>query len=135
MDEVGFVNQMGFWIFMLSMDLLIPITMIGFGKLFSQSTLKTINPVIGYRTTMSMKNEETWAFAHQYIGRIWYKAGWVTLFITGIIMLFFMGKDNDTIGNIGAILCMVQMVPLIVPIFFTERALKKEFDKEGRRRM
>ena len=55
---------MGFWIFMLIMDLLTPAIMIGFGRGFMKHPPKTINMVYGYRTSMSMKNKETWDFAH-----------------------------------------------------------------------
>ena len=41
---------MGFWIFMLIMDLLIPFTMIGFGKMFLKKAPDQINYVFGYRT-------------------------------------------------------------------------------------
>ena len=51
---------MGFWIFMLIMDLLIPFTMIGFGKMFLKKAPDQINYVFGYRTSMSMKNQDTW---------------------------------------------------------------------------
>ena len=34
---------MGFWIFMLLMDLLIPLTMIGFGRYFMKNTPKELN--------------------------------------------------------------------------------------------
>lgn len=51
---------MGFWFFMLIMDVWIPITMIGFGKYFVRKAPKEINAVFGYRTNMSMKNSETW---------------------------------------------------------------------------
>lgn len=54
---------MGFWIFMLIMDLLIPFTMIGFGKMFLKKAPDQINYVFGYRTSMSMKNQDTWVFA------------------------------------------------------------------------
>ena len=47
---------MGFWIFMLVIDLLIPLTMIGFGRLFLKKIPKDINALFGYRTSMSMKN-------------------------------------------------------------------------------
>ena len=50
---------MGFWIFMLIMDLLIPVTMIGFGSYFMKNAPKEINAVFGYRTSMSMKNKDT----------------------------------------------------------------------------
>lgn len=51
---------MGFWFFMLIMDLLIPFTMIGFGKCFLKKAPDNINSVFGYRTSMSMKNKDTW---------------------------------------------------------------------------
>ena len=35
----------------------------------------SINPVFGYRTTMSMKNRDTWEFAHQYCGKLWWILG------------------------------------------------------------
>ena len=54
---------MGFWIFMLIMNLLIPFTMIGFGRHFMRKAPQKINGIYGYRTTMSMKNRETWEFA------------------------------------------------------------------------
>ena len=37
---------MGFWIFMLIMDLLLPFTMIGFGRYFMKKAPKEINSVI-----------------------------------------------------------------------------------------
>lgn len=46
---------MGFWIYMFIMVLLIPCSMIGFGKLFFKRPPKDINAVFGYRTNMSMK--------------------------------------------------------------------------------
>lgn len=48
-------GTMGFWISMVIMDLLIPFTMIGFGKYFLKTAPKEINTVFGYRTTMSIK--------------------------------------------------------------------------------
>ena len=73
---------MGFWIFMLIMDLLLPFTMIGFGRYFMKKAPKEINSVFGYRTSMSMKNKDTWEFAHKYCGKVWYVCGMVMLPIT-----------------------------------------------------
>ena len=64
-----------FWVFMLIMDLLLPFTMIGFGKYFMTKGPKEINSAFGYRTSMSMKNHDTWEFAHKYCGKLWYIAG------------------------------------------------------------
>ena len=125
---------MGFWIFMVIMDLLIPVTMIGFGRYFLKQAPGTINWAFGYRTEMSMKNKDTWEFAHNYIGKLWYRIGLILLPLSIIPMLFVLGKDKDTVGNLGAAITMLQLVFLIVPIFPTERALKKNFDKKGNRR-
>jgi len=125
---------MKFWIFMLIMELLIPVTMIGFGRYFSKKAPKEINSVFGYRTSMSMKNKDTWEFAHKHFGKIWFKWGWILLVVSVVVKLFTIGQSEDVIGWTGAILVHVQMVVLIVGIIPTERALKKTFDKNGNRR-
>lgn len=125
---------MGFWIYMFIMNLLIPFTMIGFGKYFLKKAPKEINPVFGYRTTMSMKNKDTWEFAHRYCGQIWYVCGLVLLPLSIVPMLFVTGQSDDTIGTSGAVICLVQIIPLIGAVLPTEKALKKNFDKNGNKR-
>lgn len=125
---------MGFWFFMQFMNLLIPFTMIGFGKYFMKSAPGNINIVFGYRTSMSMKNQDTWEFAHEYCGKLWFKWGKITLILTVIAMLFLLGKSVDTIGSWGGVICIIQLVPLIAVIVPTENALRKTFDKDGNRR-
>lgn len=83
---------MGFWIFMLFIELIIPVTMIGFGKMFLKHSPKEINMVFGYRTSMSMKNRDTWEFAHKYCGKIWYTSGKILLLLSIISMFFVIGK-------------------------------------------
>ena len=99
---------MGVWIFMLIMDLLLPFTMIGFGRYFMKKAPKEINSVFGYRTSMSMKNKDTWEFAHKYCGKVWYVCGMVMLPITVIFMLLVIGKNEDCVGSIGAS-CIIQI--------------------------
>ncbi len=126
---------MGFWIFMLIMNILVPITMIGFGMYFRKTAPKQINYVFGYRTRMSMINQDTWEFAHHHCGRSWYITGWVMLPVSVIAMLFLLGKDIDVIGNIGAVILYIQCVPLLGSIIPTEIALRKTFDKQGKRKI
>lgn len=125
---------MGFWIFMMVSDLLIPITMVGFGKYFIKNAPKEINDFFGYRTSMSMKNKDTWEFAHHYCGKLWLTIGWIMLVISAIAMLFVIGRNEDVVGTFGGILCGIQMVFLVGSIFPTERALKKKFDERGNRK-
>ena len=122
---------MGFWIFMLVMNLLIPFTLIGFGLLFTYKPPKKIGYLYGYRTSMSMKNLNTWKFAHYYIGKLWNILGWVLLLISTLVMIYLFNKDENTIGYISILLMGLQMVFLIGPIIPTEIALNKTFDKEG----
>lgn len=124
---------MGFWIFLFIMNLLIPVTMIGFGRSFRSHAPKEINSIYGYRTTMSMKNRDTWEFAHHYFGKIWWQTGWGLLGFTAVFMLTALGKDDDTASIYAGMISAIQIFFLILPIFFTERALKKHFDKDGRK--
>ena len=125
---------MGFWIFMLIMNLLIPCMMLVFGWIFLHKSPKTINWTYGYRTTMSMKNQDTWKFAHEYAGRLWFRWGKWLLIISIVVMLLLIGKDEDVVSGIGGVLCLIQCVPLIYVIVPTERALKRTFDSKGNRR-
>ena len=125
---------MGFWIFMMCMDLLIPFTMIGFGRYFVRNVPKEINSFFGYRTAMSMKNKETWEFAHHYCGKLWLITGGIMLVFSVLAMTFVIDKGINTIGAFGGVLCGIQLAFLIGPIFPTEIALKKNFDKHGHRK-
>lgn len=125
---------MGFWIFMLMMNSIVPVTMIGFGKMFLKNAPTEINWAFGYRTSMSMKNQDTWEFAHKYCGKLWYTCGIALLPISIFPMFFVIGQNEDTAGNLGGILFVIQLIFLIGSIFPTEKALRKTFDKNGRRR-
>lgn len=126
--------NVGFWIFMLVTDLLIPVVMIGFGRVFMNHPPKEINGIYGYRTSMSMKNKETWEFAHKYNGKIWYTCGLVMLPVTIVAMLLVLGSDEGMVGMVGGILCVVQTLLLIASIYPTERALREHFDAQGKRK-
>lgn len=82
---------------------------------------------------MSMKNQETWQFAHKYIGRLWKICGWLILLISVLVMLFVCGKDIIVVSIIGGIVCAVQIVIMICTMIPAEIALKKNFDKYGNR--
>ena len=124
---------MGFWFYMVFIDSLIPIAMIGFVFYFSKKAPKGINSVFGYRTRSSMRNRETWEYAHKHCGKVWLLTGCVTLslsYISLIVMLLTLSKCLPTIGLYGGIVCGIQLVILIASIFPTEVALKKKFDSD-----
>ena len=125
---------MGIWFMMLGFNLLIPAIMLGAGKLFTKNTPQDINWIIGYRTTMSMKNEDTWAFAHKVAGAFWWKWGWVALVITVVGMLLLLGRSVELVSTAGCVLLFLQLVPVIAVIPHTEKALHNIFDKDGKRK-
>lgn len=125
---------MRFWYFMFFCDLLIPVLMIIGGRMMWRHTPKSINGVIGYRTRRSMKNKDTWKFAHDYCGRLWWRIGWVMLIPSVIIHFPFYNSSKDAIGLMGGALCSVQCIVLVASIIPTERALKRNFTDSGMRR-
>ena len=123
-----------FWLFMLCADLLVPAVMIGFGRMFLKNPPQNINASFGYRTAMSMKNRDTWDFAHQYCGRLWYRWGLVLLLPSVVPLLFVLGRDIGVIGNTGLVVAGMQLVVMLGTILPVERALKRTFDQNGLRR-
>lgn len=130
------MEELLFWLFTLATALLIPGCMIGFGRHFRDHPPGEINSSFGYRSARSMRNRETWDFAHAYSGRFWYRAGRPMLAVTLVWMLALLGRDIGTVGQSGILLTGLQLVPLLAVIPATERALKREFDDDdfGRKR-
>lgn len=125
---------MGFWIAMFVCNLLVPLLMVVFGRIMYKHAPKSINGIYGYRTSMSMKNEDTWKFAHDYCGKLWYKVGLIMLIPSVLVQLPFVKSSTDTIGIMTVVLETVQICVMIASIFPTERALRKTFDKYGNRK-
>lgn len=122
------------WWFIFACDLLIPVMMLGFGKIMRKHAPKDINYIFGYRTTRSMKNDDTWKFAHEYCGRLWCKIGIIILIPTVIVHIPFYNSNENTIGMVATIVMTIQVIVLIASIFPTEIALKKNFNDDGTRK-
>ena len=82
-----------------------------------------------------MKNPDTWKFAQDYCGRLWWKIGWRMAVPSVLIHLPLYGRSEELVGVVGGILCMVQCAVLIGCIFPTERALKRNFTEDGERKV
>ena len=125
---------MGFWVFCLAMDLLIPAMMLLLGRRFLTKPPRTINGTYGYRTRRSMKSQAAWDFAHRTCGRLWSRLGLVLLPLSALVMLPVLGADAGTVGLWCGVVVLVQTAVLLGSIFPVERALKKEFDQFGKKR-
>ncbi len=78
---------MWFWWFAFGCDVLIPLMMILFGRIMWKCCPSKINSWYGYRTARSMKNMDTWKFAHRHFGKQWWKIGWLILLPSVLILL------------------------------------------------
>lgn len=125
---------MGFWLFMFAMNLMVPIMMIACGWMMYRHPPKKINTVLGYRTTMSRKNQDTWNFAHSCCGRLWLRLGGIMVLPSVVCSLITIRGSEDQIGTVGAILVTVQCIILCVSIIPVEVQLRKRFDKNGNAR-
>lgn len=121
---------MGFWFFLTICNLMIPVLMIVFGKVFIKNPPKTRNGIYGYRTRRSRKSQDAWDFAHRYCGKLWWKTGWGMLPLAVISMLPAIDKKDDIAGGWGAVVITVECIILFMTILFVERALSGKFDKE-----
>lgn len=125
---------MYYWFCKLVMIILIPATMIIVGNIYAKKAPKKINGVFGYRTAMSMKNMDTWEYAHHYCGKLWRVVGLVLLLFSFTVMGFVFGRDTRDVSDLSSVITVVQVIVSIVSIIPTEVALRKAFDADGNRK-
>lgn len=124
---------MGFFIFLFICNMLVPLIMLLVGIGFSSHPPRTINGIYGYRTTRSMKSQEAWIFANMYCGVVWKKTGAVMCVLTAVpsALSWWLGENGQ--GVVSGVLVTLQCVVLILSIIPVEKALKENFDSNGRK--
>ena len=114
-----------FWWFMLAADLAIPLCMIVIGFRWWRSRVPPYGGPSGYRTRRGLQSPAAWAFAHGFFGRLWAILGAVLLLLSIGAMLRCRGGDTGTVGWRGGAVCLVQCLVMLLPIPFTEIALRR----------
>ena len=92
---------------------------------------KKPNWIMGYKTPMSVKNQDTWTFASKHSGKrliIWALVNAI-LVVAGIIF-----RENGFSTWVDLVIVAVQLLSLLFVIISTEIALRKNFDKNGKRK-
>ena len=125
---------MRFWTYMLIMDLLVPVVLIVIGARWKENPPKEINRLHGYRTSMSMKNKDTWETAHKIYARVSYILGLLMFVPTVSAMWKVITATEDEISMRGNVIAIVQLVVLVLEIIYTEIRMRMLFDKNGNRR-
>ena len=125
---------MPFWWWMFICNITVPVIMAVAGLLMWARCPKEINSFFGYRTARSMKNMDTWKFAHKYAGTVCFLAGLIAIVPTIVAQLPFYRSPDNVVGTVSVVIITVQCTILILPIILTETALKKTFNDDGTRK-
>lgn len=122
------------WVFMLTCNLIIPVVMILFGQMFEKAPPKEPNWTFGYRTKRSMKSRDAWGFAQQYFGKLWQKMGRALLPLAVVGQaLTLLCPDVQSMCNWSLVPTVAEAVVMTATLIPVERALKRNFDKDGNR--
>jgi uncharacterized membrane protein len=92
------------------------------------------NKFIGYRTTLSRKNKDTWNVANKLMGKIDLISGVIMLPVSALAMIPFINKTESILYNAVSVITLVQVVILVLTIIPIEVTLNKTFDKDGNRK-
>ena len=113
---------------------LIPVLCFIFGILLYKHEPKKINGYYGYRTGRSMKNEDTWKFANNLLGRLWLGGGAVLIVISAAAVLAVNASRPDMFSAVSGLAVIMDLVFMAASIIRVESALKKRFNDDGSRR-
>jgi len=86
---------------------------------------KKINIFYGYRTVASMQSQKTWDFAQKDSVFKMFFLGLIMLAVSSLNLFFDINQEVATV--IGLI---VMVAGMVIMIFMTEKAIKKNFPKE-----
>ncbi|MHC6180536.1 SdpI family protein [Clostridium sp. JNZ X4-2] len=99
---------------------------LAFGIIPKIARPKKINSWYGYRTNISMKNQDTWNEGNRYSTNQYILAGIILIILGNVGYYFLQGK--------GYLVPLIGFIPvLIFTVFTTEKHLKNIFDKNGKR--
>ena len=120
---------------MLICNLLIPAAAVWYGRRFRASPPREPNAWFGYRTARSMKSRDAWNFAQRKMGEVWGRWGYAmvppVVVCQGLTLLCptvdGMCLWSLPITTAEVLLLLLSMIPV-------ERALRENFDENGRRR-
>lgn len=119
---------MKFWLFTFFCTIVTPVIMIILGEVMIRQCPRNINSKFGYRTARSVKNKKTWVFANEMISKLYRKIGWSSILLIFIIMTAVLNKSHSFILYTGIAVIAVELILGILPIIFTEKALKDKFE-------
>ena len=106
-----------------------PLVLFAIGLIWRAHPPKRNGSALAYRTALSDRSDETWAFAHRHIAQLWIRLGVLLAIVSAVLMVVF----RDSYSSFFLWLIGGQMVFLCVSAFLVEGLLKASFDEQGNR--
>lgn len=88
----------------------------------------------GYRTPYAMMSDEVWEYAQKYAGTVLMPTGIAMGVLSISILLAFLHRDHGTLWTVFNRVRVAQWFGVLVPIVLTEVAMRRHYDKQGKRR-
>lgn len=114
-------------IFVSICNLLIPLVLIMLGIICQKHYPKNISNFSGYRTERSMKNKEAWVYSQKLFGKISLIEGFITLFLSVILMIMLVLIGHAQITDTTPLLLLIQFSSFIPMYIIIETMLKRKF--------
>ena len=124
---------MGEWTAMLATALVLPALMTGVGWSFLRRPPRRVNKLYGFRTRRARASQEAWDFAHRLCGQLWLRWGPALGAVSLLAMVPTVGREIGAVSNWTLALLVVQCLVLCLSTVPVNRALKRNFDRRGRR--
>lgn len=112
-----------------ALSMLAPLSLFIIGLIWRSNPPKNRNAMFSYRTELSLKNDDTWAFSHHHIAKLWVRIGIIAMSITVFLMVYL----KDIYGSLLLWILAGQMIFLCATVFFVDALMKAIFDENGNR--
>lgn len=122
---------MDIWFVMFLSNLLIPLLMLGIGLKFYTKPPRKINSFYGYRTKLSMQNDDAWIYANIHYGKMSILVGSFLTLVSLIVMILFRNSNDSIIETVGIVLMFFELGVICLSFIPTQIALKKKFKREN----
>ena len=125
---------MKFWIYMTFMSIIVPLVLLAVGLYYTKCPPEKIYTDFGYKSPLTLKNEDIWAYAHQLCGKSWIKLALIMIpaSIAVMVIPLFISEDAMSFFSVG--LFVVQCVAVFFSFRKVKATLLTVFDEEGNRR-
>ena len=118
--------------------LFIPTLILLMSVAFYYKQPKRINPIYGYRTGLSMKNQDTWAVANRLASECFLYSS-IGFLVILILLLTIIGKTVliGLFGNLRPLFLIIAVLStglVLLPLVVTEYKLRQIFTADGIRK-